>query len=213
MNKKMIGLSLVLVLLLSLTAVTSFAQGGNPPENRGQGGQGVQFEVLADYLELSIEEIEVRLNDGATLSELFEEAGMEVPYYGVENSNLADVLGITLEELQTRLDAGETLADLHAEAGLDMFSFEMNFRFDNEEDTQKLNKNLNQNRVNAEALGMTQEQMQEHLNEYFGEFFGEAGMPMPGFGRGVDGSLMNNQQGESQGLGKGGGRGSDVPSK
>lgn len=226
MNKKLFVLTFVLVLLLSLTAIPSFAQGGNPPENRGQGGQ--QQDVLADLLGVSVEELNARLAEGATLAELYEEAGLDVPYFGLENSQLAAALGISVDELMARLDAGETLEDLHMEAGLDMYSFEMGTRSmmnqsggnvdgmkGNGDGTGVLAENTYQQRIEtlAQALGMSEEALQLQLDEYFGEYFMQAGIPLMGNGRGVDDGVMpfDDQGMGGQGAGAGAGQGGRGP--
>ena len=216
MNKKMIALSFVLVLVLIVTAIPTFAQGGNPPENRGQGGQ--QQDALAALLGISVDELQAQFDAGVTLAELYAEAGLDVPYYGLENSQLAAALGITVDELLARLEAGETLEDLHAEAGLDMYSFEMGSRSmmnQNagggavEKGTGLLAENNYTQRIQtlAQILGVSEEELQLQLNEYFGEYFSEAGVPMLGVGRGADGSAMPAGSGQGAGAGQGAGQG------
>lgn len=157
MKRKLTITTLIIVLLLSVIAVSAFAQDGNPPKDRGQGpDQNLGIAVLVEALGITQLELKDRLDAGETFADLYEEAGLDLPYFGVPQQALADALGITLEELEARLDAGETLADLHVEAGLDMRSFEMNYRFD---------KNFAQgNLMLANELGITLEELQARFD-------------------------------------------------
>lgn len=125
MNKKLFVFSFVLVFIFVLSVSPSFAQGGNPPESMEIDTE--KLSALAETLGLSVEDLQSKLNEvDVSISSLFEEAGIEVPYYELETAQLIAVLGITEDELQARLDNGDTLATIYAEIGLDLSAFESN---------------------------------------------------------------------------------------
>jgi len=89
---------------------------------------------MAEQLGITVEELQAALENGSTIHDLAEEAGVELPLRGndrmdgeaprgaVEGDRLeraAERLGITVEELEAELEAGSNIQDLYDSAGLD----------------------------------------------------------------------------------------------
>lgn len=208
MKRNSIISSLVVVLLLSIMAVPTFAQQGNPPRQ-----MPFRDSELLEALDITVEELRERLDAGETWEEIYAEAGLEIPtvrdvirYRGaIGFVQLADALDITVEEVQARLDAGETLEALHEEAGLEMPAIhaELNELLEAldltpEELRERLQDGATMNDLYEEAgiekplifregpyaeladgLGITNEELTERIQEFFQGLYNEAGMEMP----------------------------------
>ena len=150
MNKKfgwVIGALVVALLAIGVFGVTSaFADDGVPPGKRGEKHalEGAVLAAVADALKMTPDEVTAALQDGKTLPDLADEAGvdmqdvkdaisavvgddgpfgMRVKKRGLDGAALevvAGVLKMTPEEVNAALQDGKTLSDLAEEAGVDM---------------------------------------------------------------------------------------------
>ena len=180
----------------------------------------IDLDTLASALGITPEELQARISMGAKLSALYEEAGIDIPYFQVSHAALAAALGITMEELQARLDAGETLADLHIEAGFSLFTFEIQNNLGKPNlanalgiTLDELDKRLadgekmldlrmeagfhpeqsNAGGLNAvaKAMGLTPDQLQNKMAQYFEDLYEETDMQEPSL-------KTNNGNGQSE---------------
>ncbi|MBN1264200.1 MAG: hypothetical protein JXA25_01815 [Anaerolineales bacterium] len=90
---------------------------------------------LAEQLGMTVEELQAALEDGSTVHDLAEAAGIEVPMWGEDWMNgsrngtgsagtgigdrMPELLGMTAEELEAEIAAGNTIHDLFESAGLE----------------------------------------------------------------------------------------------
>jgi len=175
---KKFGIGVILTLLLAASiAGTAFAQAGSPVDPPGPPRH---LDRLAELLDMTVEKIQEALDNGQTLQELAEAAGIELPErpagFGMrDDGRIAELLGMTPEELKEALDGGQTLQELAEAAGVELPERPAEFGM---RDAGRI----------AELLGMTPEELKDALDsgQTLQELAEAAGVELPerptGFG-------------------------------
>lgn len=164
MNAKQLlgGLTLSL-LLVPLASAHNHSEGGER--------QGPPLDRIAEVLEISEDELQDLLEDGAKIRDLLEDAGIEkedfkpgrhhrLPEEAKEQ--IADLLGMTTDEVKAAREAGTDIRQMVQDAGLEDEVRSIIEQYHGERTTKRKGKFFEEV---ATALGMTTEELKAELED------------------------------------------------